>query len=276
MRVNGIDLHLRPQSFFQTNTEVAAALYRQAAAWVDELGAGDRVGPVLRGRRVRAARRRRRAARSSASRSSAEAVGERAPERARPRACRRRAVRGGRRDGVRRSSAGARPDLVVVNPPRRGHRRRSWPLARGVRRAARPLLQLQRRRRSRATWPLMPSLRPRARAGARHVPADHALRGAGPARAGLAGQERDDLVRRTRLAQPREDPRHAVLVRPRAGVGHRVDRERHVEPEVVAPRGRSTPRPPSWRCRPTTTWVTPSPWSSSARPVRGTRPTSAW
>ena len=30
MRVNGIDLHLRPQSFFQTNTEVAAALYRQA------------------------------------------------------------------------------------------------------------------------------------------------------------------------------------------------------------------------------------------------------
>ncbi|MBD8060055.1 23S rRNA (uracil(747)-C(5))-methyltransferase RlmC [Cellulomonas sp. JH27-2] len=36
MRVNDIDLHLRPQSFFQTNTEVAAALYRQAAAWVDE------------------------------------------------------------------------------------------------------------------------------------------------------------------------------------------------------------------------------------------------
>lgn len=37
MDVNGIDLHLRPQGFFQTNTEVAAALYRQAAAWVDEL-----------------------------------------------------------------------------------------------------------------------------------------------------------------------------------------------------------------------------------------------
>lgn len=34
MTVNGIDLHLRPQSFFQTNTEVAAALYRQAAEWV--------------------------------------------------------------------------------------------------------------------------------------------------------------------------------------------------------------------------------------------------
>ncbi|MCL3862477.1 23S rRNA (uracil(747)-C(5))-methyltransferase RlmC [Actinotalea sp. K2] len=37
LRVNGIDLHLRPQSFFQTNTEVAAALYRQARTWVEEL-----------------------------------------------------------------------------------------------------------------------------------------------------------------------------------------------------------------------------------------------
>ena len=36
MRVNGIDLYLRPQSFFQTNTEVAAALYRRAREWVDE------------------------------------------------------------------------------------------------------------------------------------------------------------------------------------------------------------------------------------------------
>ncbi|GIG53636.1 23S rRNA (uracil(747)-C(5))-methyltransferase RlmC [Demequina activiva] len=35
MRVNGIDLHLRPQSFFQTNTAVASALYRQAAAWIE-------------------------------------------------------------------------------------------------------------------------------------------------------------------------------------------------------------------------------------------------
>lgn len=37
MRLNGMPLHLRPKSFFQTNTAVAAALYRQAAAWVDEL-----------------------------------------------------------------------------------------------------------------------------------------------------------------------------------------------------------------------------------------------
>ncbi|KAE8765800.1 23S rRNA (uracil(747)-C(5))-methyltransferase RlmC [Georgenia thermotolerans] len=37
MRVNGIALHLRPQSFFQTNTDVAAALYRQGREWVEEL-----------------------------------------------------------------------------------------------------------------------------------------------------------------------------------------------------------------------------------------------
>lgn len=37
MRLNGIAMHLRPQSFFQTNTQVAAALYRQAQEWVAEL-----------------------------------------------------------------------------------------------------------------------------------------------------------------------------------------------------------------------------------------------
>lgn len=35
MRVNDVDLHLRPQSFFQTNTDVAAALYRIGREWVD-------------------------------------------------------------------------------------------------------------------------------------------------------------------------------------------------------------------------------------------------
>lgn len=38
MRVNGLTLHLGPRSFFQTNTDVAAALYRTAREWVDELG----------------------------------------------------------------------------------------------------------------------------------------------------------------------------------------------------------------------------------------------
>ena len=38
MRLDGLDLHLRPQSFFQTNTAVAVELYRQARSWVDEIG----------------------------------------------------------------------------------------------------------------------------------------------------------------------------------------------------------------------------------------------
>ncbi len=35
--VNDIRLHLRPQSFFQTNTAVAAALYAQARAWIADI-----------------------------------------------------------------------------------------------------------------------------------------------------------------------------------------------------------------------------------------------
>ncbi|GAA2010042.1 23S rRNA (uracil(747)-C(5))-methyltransferase RlmC [Brevibacterium samyangense] len=37
MHVNGMNLHLRSRSFFQTNTEVAAALYRQGRDWVEAL-----------------------------------------------------------------------------------------------------------------------------------------------------------------------------------------------------------------------------------------------
>lgn len=37
MRVNDLVLHLRPRSFFQTNTAVAAALYRQAVDWADRV-----------------------------------------------------------------------------------------------------------------------------------------------------------------------------------------------------------------------------------------------
>ena len=38
MTINGVPLRLRPRSFFQTNTEIAAALYREAVAWTDALG----------------------------------------------------------------------------------------------------------------------------------------------------------------------------------------------------------------------------------------------
>ncbi len=37
MQVNGLTLQLGPRSFFQTNTDVAAALYRTARDWVDDL-----------------------------------------------------------------------------------------------------------------------------------------------------------------------------------------------------------------------------------------------
>lgn len=37
MRVDDITFHLRPRSFFQTNTIVAAGLYRQASAWISEI-----------------------------------------------------------------------------------------------------------------------------------------------------------------------------------------------------------------------------------------------
>lgn len=37
MRMGDVTLHLRPGSFFQTNTEIAAGLYAQAREWLDEL-----------------------------------------------------------------------------------------------------------------------------------------------------------------------------------------------------------------------------------------------
>ncbi len=37
MRLNDITLHLRPRSFFQTNTSVAAQLYRQAQQWISAI-----------------------------------------------------------------------------------------------------------------------------------------------------------------------------------------------------------------------------------------------
>ena len=39
MRVAGLDLHLRPQGFFQTNTAMAAELYQRARAWTADLAA---------------------------------------------------------------------------------------------------------------------------------------------------------------------------------------------------------------------------------------------
>lgn len=41
MNLDRVDLHLRPQSFFQTNTAVAIGLYNQVAEWVDAVEASN-------------------------------------------------------------------------------------------------------------------------------------------------------------------------------------------------------------------------------------------
>ena len=117
MRVNALDLHLRPQSFFQTNTAMAAELYRLGHAWVDEVGpasvwdlycgvggfalqvagaARDVTGIEISREAVASAERSRDEAglggvRFEAGDATTYAVGSDAP-----------------------------PDLVIVNPPRRG------------------------------------------------------------------------------------------------------------------------------------------------------------
>ncbi|MGN6130323.1 MAG: 23S rRNA (uracil(747)-C(5))-methyltransferase RlmC [Nocardioidaceae bacterium] len=117
VRLGAVTLHLRPQSFFQTNTRVAAELYRQAATWVDEaapasvwdlycgvggfalhLAAPGRTvtGVELSGQAVEAARR-------SAADAGLDAV----------------AFEAGDALAWVRARQDA-PDLVVVNPPRRG------------------------------------------------------------------------------------------------------------------------------------------------------------
>lgn len=117
MRVNDVDLHLRPQSFFQTNTDVAARLYRIGREWVDAAdprsvwdlycGVGGFALHVARpGRSV------------VGIETSVEAIASAEQSRddlglpdVRFAACDATAFALG---------AGAPPDLVVVNPPRRG------------------------------------------------------------------------------------------------------------------------------------------------------------
>jgi 23S rRNA (uracil747-C5)-methyltransferase len=113
MRLAGLELRLRPRSFFQTNTGVATALYEQARAWVDETapsslwdlycGVGgfalacaapgrDVLGVEVSDEAVHAAQQ---AAAVTGSAARFEV-------------------------GDATLTAGAAPELVVVNPPRRG------------------------------------------------------------------------------------------------------------------------------------------------------------
>lgn len=116
MRVNGLTLHLRPQSFFQTNTEVAGALYRQVRDWTAELApatvwdlycgvGGFALHLAAPGRRVLGVE------------TSAEAVAS----------ARLSAAEAGlpgttfeAGDAATVTAGRPTPDLVVVNPPRRG------------------------------------------------------------------------------------------------------------------------------------------------------------
>jgi 23S rRNA (uracil747-C5)-methyltransferase len=116
MPVDGLVLHLPPQSFFQTNTPVAAALYGQVGAWVDEVSPAS-VWDLYCGVGGFALR---------CAAPGRDVVGvETSPE----------AVAGARRSAdeagldVRfvagdatayATTAGDVPDLVIVNPPRRG------------------------------------------------------------------------------------------------------------------------------------------------------------
>ncbi len=117
MQVNDIRLHLRPGSFFQTNTVVAAALYRQARDWVSELnpaslwdlycGVGGFALHCADGQRQVIGIERSHEAILSARRSRAERGLDRVEF-----------ATGDAADFVR--TAQVTPALVIVNPPRRG------------------------------------------------------------------------------------------------------------------------------------------------------------
>lgn len=118
MRVGGLDLHLRPRSFFQTNTAVAAALYREAADWVTEMDpatvwdlycgvGGFALHVAAPGRAVTGVETSAEAVASA--RATADAAGLAA-----------RFVTGDVTALDDAAFADAPPDLVIVNPPRRG------------------------------------------------------------------------------------------------------------------------------------------------------------
>jgi len=117
MRVNNRTIRLRPQSFFQTNIEVAAALYTQARDWVADAdpasvwdlysGAGGFALHVADGKRDVLGVESNQAAVDSARRSTAAAGFERLDFEAADVAT---FVRNAR----------ASPHCVIVNPPRRG------------------------------------------------------------------------------------------------------------------------------------------------------------
>lgn len=117
MRVGGMPLRLRPQSFFQTNTAVAEQLYAQVAEWVDAVSprsawdlycgvGGFALTVAAPGRRVVGVETSREAVRSA--RSTAQAAGLTEVT-----------FRAGDATAFALAAKSA-PELVIVNPPRRG------------------------------------------------------------------------------------------------------------------------------------------------------------
>lgn len=119
MRVGGLVLHLRPRSFFQTNTVVAGQLYGQAGAWMAELevrsawdlysGVGGfalTAGTALPRSTVTGVEVSPEAVRSAQQSAGDLGVGERVDFVA--------------ADAQTHAEAHEVPDLVILNPPRRG------------------------------------------------------------------------------------------------------------------------------------------------------------
>ena len=122
MNLDRVDLHLRPQSFFQTNTHVAIGLYNQVAAWVDAVEAPNLwdlycgvggfalycAGPTRRVTGVEVSEQAIESAKVSAAELGIDArflAGD-ATEFA--------------EENLAASTGVERPDCVIVNPPRRG------------------------------------------------------------------------------------------------------------------------------------------------------------
>lgn len=135
MRLNGINLHLRPRSFFQTNTAVAAQLYRQAQEWISQIaprevldlfcGVGGfalHAATALAGDTPRPARssdaspaRVRGVEMSEEAVASGRLSAEQLPSRSSL-----SAIQFDAGDAAAAFNSGQPADLVIVNPPRRG------------------------------------------------------------------------------------------------------------------------------------------------------------
>ncbi|WP_022902885.1 23S rRNA (uracil(747)-C(5))-methyltransferase RlmC [Curtobacterium sp. B8] len=119
MRMGDVTMHLRPQSFFQTNTVVAARLYEQATAWIDEVDPASMWDLYcgVGGFALHAARPGLAVTGIETSREAVRSAGQSAREAGLT------DVRFAADDATEhalRARPDAVPELVVVNPPRRG------------------------------------------------------------------------------------------------------------------------------------------------------------